>query len=91
MQDQDFKIYSRPILLHQTEKERNERMTLKTIICLSHWQRTLRGNDQYKGATLCLEGKILEKRDGNFLQPDKGAFWFTKDSLILSTSDIECF
>jgi len=26
MQDQDFKIHSRPIFLHQTEKERNERM-----------------------------------------------------------------
>jgi hypothetical protein len=27
MQDQDFKIHSRPIFLHQTENERNERMT----------------------------------------------------------------
>jgi hypothetical protein len=36
--------------------------SLKTIICLSRWQSTLRGNDQYKGATLCLEGKILEKK-----------------------------
>jgi len=44
-------------ILHQTEKERNER----TIICLSSWQSTLGGNDQYKGATLCLEEKILEK------------------------------
>jgi hypothetical protein len=34
---------------------------LKTIICLSRWQSTLRGNDQYKGATLYLEEKILEK------------------------------
>ena len=64
---------------------------LKTIICLSRWQSTLRGNDQYKGATLCLEEKNSRKKDGNFLQPDKGASWFTKDSLILSASDIECF
>jgi hypothetical protein len=33
---------------------------LKTIICLSSWQSTLGGKDQYKGAILCLEGKILE-------------------------------
>jgi hypothetical protein len=32
-----------------------------------------------------------KKRDGNFLQQDKGAFWFMKDSLILSASDTECF
>jgi hypothetical protein len=31
------------------------------------------------------------KRDGNFLQQDKGAFWFMKNSLILSASDIEYF
>jgi hypothetical protein len=29
--------------------------------------------------------KISRKRDGNFLQPDKGAFFFIKDSLILSS------
>jgi hypothetical protein len=64
---------------------------LKTIICWSHWQSTLRGNDQYKGATLCLKGKILEKEMENFLQQDNGAFWFMKDSLILSASDTERF
>jgi hypothetical protein len=31
---------------------------LKTIIWQSCWQSTPRGNDHYKGATLCLEGKI---------------------------------
>jgi len=32
----------------------------------------LGGNEQYKGATLCLEEKNSRKRDGNFLQPDRG-------------------
>jgi hypothetical protein len=64
---------------------------LKTIIFLSRWQSTPRGNDQYKGATLCLEGKILEKEMLISFNKDKGAFWFTKDSFILSASDTECF
>jgi len=59
MQDQDFKLYSRPIFLHQNEKKMRE-WSFKTIICLTRWQSTLGGNDQYKGATLCLKEKILE-------------------------------
>jgi len=44
--------------------EKWENGRLKTIIWQSCWQSTHKGNDQYKGATLCLEGKIdlLEKR-----------------------------
>jgi hypothetical protein len=97
MEDQDFKIHSRQIFLHQTKKKR-ERMrewSLKTIIFLSRRQSTPRGNGQYKGATLCSEGIsiFLEKkeREEHFIQEDKGAFWFTKGSLILSISDTEFF
>jgi len=60
MQDQDFKLYSRPIFLHQNEKKMRE-WSFKTIICLTCWQSTLGGNDQYKGATLCLEEKNSKK------------------------------
>jgi hypothetical protein len=31
------------------------------------------------------------KKDEHFLQQDKGAFWFIKDSLILSANDNKCF
>jgi hypothetical protein len=79
-QDQDFKIHSRPIFLHQMRE-----WPPKTIIHLSQWHSTLGGNDQYKGTTLCLR-KIYHP-----LQQDKGAFWFIKDSSILSASDTECF
>jgi hypothetical protein len=36
--------------------------SLNIIICLSSRQNTLRGNGQYKGATLCLEGKSIPSR-----------------------------
>ena len=36
--------------------------SLNIIICLSSRQNTLRGNDQYKGATLCLKGKSIPSR-----------------------------
>jgi len=36
--------------------------SLKIIICLSCWHSILRGNGQYKGATLCLEGKSIPSR-----------------------------
>jgi len=94
MQDQDFKIHSGQIFFHQTENGRNEKNGyLKTIIWQSCWQSTPRDNDQYKGATLCLEKKSIpsRKRDEHFLQQDKGASWFIKGSLILSASDNECF
>jgi hypothetical protein len=94
MQDQDFKIHSGQIFFHQTENGRNEKNGyLKTIIWQSCWQSTPRDNDQYKGATLCLEEKSIpsRKRDEHFLQQDKGASWFIKSSLILSASDNECF
>jgi hypothetical protein len=50
----------------------------------------LGGNDQYKGATLCLEEKILEKEMVISYNETKGAFLFTKCILIFSTSDTEC-
>jgi hypothetical protein len=59
MQDQDFKLYSRTIFLHQNEKKMRE-WSFKTIICLNPLAKHTWGNDQYKGAILCLEGKILE-------------------------------
>jgi len=59
MQGQNFKIHSEQIFLHQTENGRNVKMVVwKTIIWQSCWQNTPKSNDQYKGATLCLEGKI---------------------------------
>jgi hypothetical protein len=67
--------------------------SLKTIICLSRSQNTLRGNDQYKGATLFLEGKSIssrKKKEEHSLQQDKRASWFIKGSLILPISDTEC-
>ena len=39
----------------------------------------------------CVQKENSRKRDGNFLQQDKGAFWFMKDNLILSASDTKCF
>jgi tRNA1(Val) A37 N6-methylase TrmN6 len=35
--------------------------------------------------------KKKKKEKEHFLQQDKGAFWFTKDSLILSASDTKYF
>jgi hypothetical protein len=61
MQDQDFKLYSRPISLTKLKMREMRKEPFKTIIYLSSWQSTLGGNDQYKGTTLCLEEKILEK------------------------------
>ena len=52
--------------------------SLKTIICLSRWQSTLEGNDQYKGATLCLEGKILEKEMVISFNKTRGHFGLQK-------------
>jgi hypothetical protein len=51
---------------------------LKTIICLSYWQSTLRGNDQYKGAPLCLEGKILENEMVISFNQTRGDFGLQK-------------
>jgi hypothetical protein len=44
-----------------------------------------------QGANIVFRRKNSSKGDVNFLQQDKGAFWFTKDSLILSANDTECF
>jgi len=51
---------------------------LKTIICLSRWQSTLRGNDQYKGAILCLEGKIPENEMVISFNQTRGHFGLQK-------------
>jgi len=64
--------------------------SLKTIICLSSWQSTLGGNEQYKGATLCLEETILEKEMVISFNQTRGYFGLQK-SLILSASDTKCF
>jgi hypothetical protein len=52
---------------------------IRTIICLSHWQSTLRGNNSYKEAILCLEGDLIssgneKKMKGNFLQRDNEGY-----------------
>ena len=76
MQDPDFMIHSRQIFLHQNQKQRKRKEVLiRTIICLSHWQSTLRGNDPYNEAILCLEGDLIsssneKKMKENFLQRD---------------------
>ena len=66
--------------------------SLKTIICLSCWHNTLKGNDQYKGATLCLKGKLIlsRKKEETFLQQGKGVLWFIKGSLILPINNTKC-
>jgi len=76
MQDPDFMIDYRQIFLHQNQKKkRRKEVLIRTIICLSRWQNTLRGNDPYKEAILCLEGDLIsscneKKLKGNFLQRD---------------------
>jgi len=50
MQDQDFKIYSGPIFLHQNEQKKKwENGFLKTIICPSRWQSTLGAMSSTRG------------------------------------------
>jgi hypothetical protein len=58
--------------------------SLKIIICLSHWQNTLIDNDQYKGATLYLEGKSIpsrEKKKGTFPTTRQGGIVVYKRQL----------
>ena len=52
--------------------------SFKTIICLTRWQSTLGGNDQYKGATLCLEEKILENEMVIYFNQTRGHFGLQK-------------
>jgi hypothetical protein len=78
MQDQDFKLYSRPISLTKLKKREMREEPFKTIIYLCSWQSTLGGNDQYKGATLCLEEKILEKEMVISFNQTRGHFGLQK-------------
>jgi len=65
--------------------------SFKTIICLNSLAKNTWGLWPVQGGNIVFRRKNSRKWDGNFLQPDKGASWFTKDSLILSASDTECF
>jgi len=54
----------------------------KTIICLSRWHTTLGGNDQYKGATLCLEEMVIS------FNKTRGHFCFTNWSFQQVTPNV---
>jgi len=53
----------------------------------------LRAMNSTRGQHYVLKEKsiLFRKRDEHFLRQDKGASWFIKGNLILSTSDNKCF
>jgi hypothetical protein len=81
MQDQDFKLKRREM----------REWLLKTIICLSYWQSTLTGYDQYKGVTLCLEGKILEKKMEISFNQIRGHFDLQKTAWSFQQATLNVF